>query len=765
MHETPVDQVIEKRIFMQIVKVDAAKREVSGLFTAEEPDLDGEILDYEGSKPLFRAWSERQVKSTMDPANPQRLSLGNVREMHNSGIAAGKLTALNFDDATKRISGTAYVSDDGSWKKCQDGTLTGFSIGGRYIGGRPVRGGKYVAMPVEISLVDKPCLPNATFAYVKSDGSTELRKFSEVAGSEIEKARPTVPSNTKKKRIVAIVGKHKDDADGPMKIESVVFEPRDSWTEKDAKKWLEDHRMKTDNRQDSETSYRFRQAPLSDFDPDSLRTILLTDNPDKMKPEKTMTDEEIQKISDSVVERLQKDHENFRMTQGGSGETQLAGPGDGRMVDVTGQANKTNNCEDTVGPRTDGAFDADEGWVQSVSLGVSKCEECPCEDCVSYRKEYESAVAVISRTFGADAIVDFEKKAEQNYATHGGTKVPRGKHAWAPPGSSPSEWKYPIDTHGRVVDAMARWGQHKGIPASEEPKVARRILAAARRFGITIDPDTKIAHDAKKVYESQVEHLPEAGKHVSVPPEGAPTMEVEKKSKGQQELEDAVKSIATAHKEYSKTMGDGLERVLKAVAHGNDPQGEPKDVDPQSALTSVGNQHDDQVPTNNDQSWAKSVDEKLSAFRSEISAEITKQFAELKAALAPKPEEKTEKGAATPGSKDAEKIVGDRTKTVDTRQAVDGNRTQLDAALKSAVGATVEKAVKDEQKIDPNQILGKDLNNLNATDAREVRAKLEDPNVRLEIMKGVRPLEGGIESLPPELNKSLSHRFANRMGR
>ena len=36
---------------------------------------------------------------------------------------------------------------------------------------------RYTAEPVEVSLVDHPCLPEATFAVVKADGSTELRKF------------------------------------------------------------------------------------------------------------------------------------------------------------------------------------------------------------------------------------------------------------------------------------------------------------------------------------------------------------------------------------------------------------------------------------------------------------------------------------------------------------------------------------------------------------------------------------------------------------
>jgi hypothetical protein len=36
---------------------------------------------------------------------------------------------------------------------------------------------RYTAEPLEVSLVDHPCLPEATFAVIKADGSTELRKF------------------------------------------------------------------------------------------------------------------------------------------------------------------------------------------------------------------------------------------------------------------------------------------------------------------------------------------------------------------------------------------------------------------------------------------------------------------------------------------------------------------------------------------------------------------------------------------------------------
>jgi|SRR5215472_10885842 len=43
---------------------------------------------------------------------------------------------------------------------------------------------KYVAAPSEISVVDRPCAPSATFSSVKSDGQIELRKFQTTMGQD-----------------------------------------------------------------------------------------------------------------------------------------------------------------------------------------------------------------------------------------------------------------------------------------------------------------------------------------------------------------------------------------------------------------------------------------------------------------------------------------------------------------------------------------------------------------------------------------------------
>jgi hypothetical protein len=60
-----------------------------------------------------------------------------------------------------------------------EGVYTGFSQGGAYerrwtdAEGRT----RYTAAPNEISLVDLPCLPQATFEMIKADGTSERRRF------------------------------------------------------------------------------------------------------------------------------------------------------------------------------------------------------------------------------------------------------------------------------------------------------------------------------------------------------------------------------------------------------------------------------------------------------------------------------------------------------------------------------------------------------------------------------------------------------------
>jgi hypothetical protein len=174
----------ELKLFLPLAKVDVDQRLVHGVVTAEIADRAGEICDYASTKPYYEAWSAGATEASGGK------SLGAVRAMHGP-IAAGKLTDIAFDDETKRILVAAKIVDDDEWRKVEEGVYTGFSQGGRYVARWPDGDSgftRYTAEPHEISLVDTPCLPSATFEIVKN-GVSERRAFlSPAAESASEKA-------------------------------------------------------------------------------------------------------------------------------------------------------------------------------------------------------------------------------------------------------------------------------------------------------------------------------------------------------------------------------------------------------------------------------------------------------------------------------------------------------------------------------------------------------------------------------------------------
>ena len=166
------------RLFIPITKVDVEKRLVYGTVAEEIPDKADEIMDYASARPHFEAWSAEIARAS------DGKSLGNLRAMHGQ-VAAGKLESLAFDDAARKIECCGKVVDDCEWNKVLEGVYTGFSMGGKYLrrwkDEEQPHLTRYTPSPSEVSLVDNPCIPTATFEVLKEDGSTELRKFRPVA--------------------------------------------------------------------------------------------------------------------------------------------------------------------------------------------------------------------------------------------------------------------------------------------------------------------------------------------------------------------------------------------------------------------------------------------------------------------------------------------------------------------------------------------------------------------------------------------------------
>ena len=166
---------MENLLFVPLAKVDEAKRLVIGRALHEYPDRSGEVLDFEKSKPHIQAWSDDCSARTGGK------SKGNLREQHRKDLVAGHLTDLKFDDVNKSVEIVAHISDDNTWRKVLSGSLSGFSVGGKY-GDRTVEKTtgrtRYVALPQEISIVDAPCVPTCqVFDLVKADGSVEQVPF------------------------------------------------------------------------------------------------------------------------------------------------------------------------------------------------------------------------------------------------------------------------------------------------------------------------------------------------------------------------------------------------------------------------------------------------------------------------------------------------------------------------------------------------------------------------------------------------------------
>jgi hypothetical protein len=157
-------------LFIPLAKADAARRLVYGSFD-ETPDRAGEVFDYASSKPHIEAWSGAIAKAS------DGKSFGNIRAQHGRN-ACGKLVDISFDDDLRKVGFVAKIVDDDEWRKVEEGVYTGFSPGGRYAKrwqDGAVR--RYTADVRELSIVDIPCNPAATFTMIKADGVAETVRF------------------------------------------------------------------------------------------------------------------------------------------------------------------------------------------------------------------------------------------------------------------------------------------------------------------------------------------------------------------------------------------------------------------------------------------------------------------------------------------------------------------------------------------------------------------------------------------------------------
>ena len=166
------------RLSMPLTKVDKERRIVSGFASLDNIDKQDDIVTAEASMDAFAKFR------------------GNIREMHQP-LAVGKMVSFKADkyfdpDSKKFYNGvfvSAYVSKGAqdTWEKVLDGTLTGFSIGGRmnkWDEGFDEKSDKAIRIIkqydlVELSLVDSPANQFANIVSVEKVDGVDVIKGDE----------------------------------------------------------------------------------------------------------------------------------------------------------------------------------------------------------------------------------------------------------------------------------------------------------------------------------------------------------------------------------------------------------------------------------------------------------------------------------------------------------------------------------------------------------------------------------------------------------
>lgn len=175
-----------------------SKMKLYGEITKAEAQDDGTlIVSGVASSEVTDAQGEKITADAMKAAIPDYMKFGAVREMHDSQKAAGTAVSINVNDAGQ-TEFTAHVVDPVAVKKVQTGVYKGFSIGGKVLKRDDLQKNTITGLRLtEISLVDRPCNPEATLSCFKVDNDDESNEVDAGADDQtpgvVESSAPDVP--------------------------------------------------------------------------------------------------------------------------------------------------------------------------------------------------------------------------------------------------------------------------------------------------------------------------------------------------------------------------------------------------------------------------------------------------------------------------------------------------------------------------------------------------------------------------------------------
>jgi hypothetical protein len=200
------------RLSMPLTKVDKERRIVSGFASLDNIDKQDDIVTAEASMDAFAKFR------------------GNIREMHQP-LAVGKMVDFKaekyFDPESKKFYNgvfvSAYVSKGAqdTWEKVLDGTLAGFSIGGRmnkWDDGFDEKSDKAIRIIkqydlVELSLVDSPANQFANIVSVEKVDGVNIVKGDETVLENVfyDKANGIVLASENESELSPITGEQMEN--------------------------------------------------------------------------------------------------------------------------------------------------------------------------------------------------------------------------------------------------------------------------------------------------------------------------------------------------------------------------------------------------------------------------------------------------------------------------------------------------------------------------------------------------------------------------
>ena len=154
----------------KVEELDDGTLKISGVASSETQDEAGETITAKAMQAALPGFFKHGT--------------GALREMHQLS-AAGTVDDAETEDSVTRV--TATVVDESAIKKIKAGVYKGLSVGGKVLARDPLNKKIITGISLaEISLVDRPCNPDATFDVWKADGA--IAEESEVAVADIKEA-------------------------------------------------------------------------------------------------------------------------------------------------------------------------------------------------------------------------------------------------------------------------------------------------------------------------------------------------------------------------------------------------------------------------------------------------------------------------------------------------------------------------------------------------------------------------------------------------